>query len=157
MKNKEALDRFWALYLDSLPEADRPQGGWADAWGFGNSPDMADLLLGYVLSGEKTATSALKWSYEADEESLPEKGEFHLLLDGSGEPRAVIKITEVLVRPFRAVDEEIAFEEGEGDRSLSYWRQGHWHFFEQECRTIGQKPSWDMEIVSERFKLVYSR
>jgi len=155
MRTQEALERFWKSFLDTLPAGERPARGWADAWSFGNSPEMADELLALVLQGEKTATSGLKWSYEAEDDALPEAGQYHILLDGGGMPRAVIEIVEVRVQPFRAVEEEIAFEEGEGDRSLSFWRQGHWRFFAQECRLIERTPSWDMEIVSERFRLAF--
>jgi hypothetical protein len=32
----------------------------------------------------------------------------------------------------------------------------HWEFFAGECQTIGRAPSFDMEVICEIFKLVYS-
>jgi uncharacterized protein YhfF len=49
-------------------------------------------------------------------------------VDGSGVPVAVIEIVEVFIAPFNEVSEHFAYEEGEGDRSLAYWRQAHRNF-----------------------------
>ncbi|TFH31677.1 MAG: ASCH domain-containing protein, partial [Anaerolineales bacterium] len=53
------------------------------------------------------------------------------------------------------VDEEQAYLEGEGDRSLAYWRDVHWNFFSRECAQIGREPSEHMPVLCERFKLVF--
>jgi uncharacterized protein YhfF len=36
-----------------------------------------------------------------------------------------LETVEVARRPFGDVDADFAYEEGEGDRSLSYWREAH--------------------------------
>ena len=56
------------------------------------------------------------------------------MLDGRGQPRCVIETTEVTYRRFGEVDAAFAYEEGEGDRSLAYWRNAHRRLF----RTAGQ-------------------
>ena len=48
-------------------------------------------------------------------------------------------------------------EEGEGDRSLEYWRQAHWNYFSPICTALGREASEDMPLVCERFRLVYRR
>ena len=155
MGRAEREEELWNDFLATLPAEQHPNNPRVNAWAFGSSSDMADHLLERALSGEKIATSGLVWSYEAEGEAIPAHGDFSVLLDGAGNPGAVIETLEVHVQPFRLVGENIAFDEGEGDRSLSFWRAVHWHFFAKECMDIGKEPDWDMKIVSEYFRLVY--
>jgi uncharacterized protein YhfF len=124
------------------------------AWSFGAEPAEADELLSLVLSGTKTATSSALWDYEDDGEPLPERGSLSILLDGSGHPRALVEATDVRVVPFDEVDDEHAFLEGEGDRSLAQWRIAHERFFTRVASgERGFRP--DMPVVLERFRVVY--
>jgi uncharacterized protein YhfF len=76
-------------------------------------------------------------------------------LDGQGQPVCIIQTTQVEIKPFNQVDADFAAAEGEGDRSLAYWRDVHWRFFSRECQTIGREPSLTIPVVCERFRLVY--
>jgi uncharacterized protein YhfF len=71
------------------------------------------------------------------------------VLDGRGEPRCVIETTEVTYRRFNEVDASFARDEGEGDRSLAYWRDAHRAYFGRLGRL-----SEDMKLMCERFRLV---
>jgi uncharacterized protein YhfF len=71
------------------------------------------------------------------------------VLDGRGKPRCVIESTEVTYRRFGEVDATFAFEEGEGDRSLDYWRNAHRIYFGRQG-----KFREDMMLMCERFRLV---
>jgi uncharacterized protein YhfF len=53
------------------------------------------------------------------------------------------------------VDEEFAYSEGEGDRSLEYWRKAHIRYFKRVLSKIKKEFSEEMPIVCERFKVVY--
>ena len=57
--------------------------------------------------------------------------------------------------PFNEVDAEFAFDEGEGDQSLDYWRTVHWDYFSRRCAKIGKEPSLEMPVNCERFELLY--
>jgi uncharacterized protein YhfF len=124
------------------------------AFSFGSTPESADELLHLVLDGTKTATAGALWDFEDEGEALPEVGSLSILVDGRGHPRALITITDVEVLPFDQVGEEHAFLEGEGDRSLTYWREVHERFF-AEVATHGRGFQPDMPVVLERFKVVY--
>jgi uncharacterized protein YhfF len=124
------------------------------AFGFGSSPKQADKLGKLVREGKKRATAGLAWSYDVEKEARPQPGDVWIVLDGGGKPAAVIETAEVEVVPFRAVPAEFAALEGEGDKSLEYWRKVHWKFFRKECRRIGREPSDSMPVVCERFRLV---
>ena len=124
------------------------------AWSFGATPEQADELLALVLNGTKTATASAGWDYEAEGESLPQAGTLGIILDGRGHPRALIETTAVETVPFDEVDEEHAFLEGEGDRSLAHWREVHKRFFTENAgHDRGFTP--DMPVVLERFRVVF--
>jgi uncharacterized protein YhfF len=114
------------------------------AFAFGDSPALADELLGLVMKGVKTATCSTE-----DEPNISVPGERWVVLDGRGEPRCVIESIEVSFRRFGEVSADFAYEEGEGDRSLAYWREAHRRYFGR----LG-KFSEDMMLMCERFRLV---
>jgi uncharacterized protein YhfF len=114
------------------------------SFAFGDSPRLADELLVLVLKGIKTATCSTE-----DEPNTSTPGERWIVLDGSGMPRCVIESTEVTYRRYGEVDAAFAHDEGEGDRSLAYWRQAHRNYFSRLGRF-----SEDMMLMCERFRLV---
>ncbi|MEX0428870.1 ASCH domain-containing protein [Nocardioides sp. DS6] len=126
------------------------------AWSFGGTATQADELLALVLEGTKTATASALWDYEAAGEPVPSVGGLGIVLDGGGHPRALLATTRVDVVPFDEVGEEHAFLEGEGDRSLRYWREVHERFFTTYA-AHGRGFSPTMPVVLERFAVLYQR
>jgi uncharacterized protein YhfF len=125
---------------DAVPEKYRSLRSFA----FGDGPRLADELLELVMNGVKTATCSTE-----DEPNTSTPGECWIVLDGQGTPRCVIKTLEVTYRRFGEVDAAFAYEEGEGDRSLRYWRDAHRSYFGRQG-----KFSEDMMLMCERFRLV---
>lgn len=125
--------------------------GEYEAWAFGGNPDV---LAELVKNGIKTATSSAYCFYEAEGEPLPRPGDYSIILDTDDNAICIIRTTKVYVTPFDQVPEEHAFKEGEGDRSLKYWRKVHEEFFADELRTIGQEFDTQMEVVCEEFEIV---
>lgn len=121
----------------------------AVTFSFGDSPEMADALLALVIAGTKTATCGALRDFQEGGEAMPVVGRRDVVLDGRGRRAAVIETVEVTTRRFDEVDERFAFDEGEGDRTLADWREGHRRYFE---RNGGFSP--EMELVCERFRLV---
>jgi uncharacterized protein YhfF len=112
--------------------------------------------FGCQVSGSlSTATCSALWELEAEGEPVPRPGEVSIVLDGTGEPLCIIETTEVEVRRFDEVDEAFARDEGEGDRSLAYWREAHRGFFSRTLPGIGRRFSEDMPLVCERFRVIY--
>jgi uncharacterized protein YhfF len=150
-----AHEAFWQAYLAALPpDAVRPAQRPA-AWYFCDNEADANELGALVVAGTKTATASLLWVYEAEGEPVPQVGELSLITDWDGAPLCLIETTEIMVRPFDAVEPQFACDEGEGDRTLAYWREVHWRFFSRECATIGRTPDETMPVVCERFRVVY--
>ena len=123
-----------------------------DAWAFGDQPDVLAQL---VLDGVKTATSSLHLFYELEAEPLPEAGQYSVILNEREEAVCVIRNTKVAVVPFDRVTEEQAWREGEGDRSLAYWRKVHEEFFTKELLAEGRRFSPSLDVVCEEFRRVY--
>ena len=114
------------------------------SFAFGDGPELADELLGLVMKGIKTATCSTE-----HEPNTSTPGERWIVLDGRGEARCVIETTEVTYRRYNEVDAAFAHDEGEGDRSLAYWRSAHRNYFGRRG-----KFSEDMMLMCERFRLV---
>lgn len=150
-KSKAFLDNFLAL----LPLEDQAHSTTYDAYYFCADEENANLCAELVLQGEKRATAGLLWSYEADNEDLPVIGGLSVITNWDGEPKCIIETTSVEVQPFNQVSAEFAFDEGEGDKTLKFWRRVHWDFFSRECADIGKEPVEDMLVVLEKFKLIY--
>jgi uncharacterized protein YhfF len=128
-----------------------PPAAWRglDRFAFGDTPEMADDLLALVLEGTKTATCSALSEYAAEGEPIVQVGERSVVLDGRGRPACVIEICEVAIQRFGEVDAAFARDEGEGDRSLAYWRREHERYF----RKYGLF-SEDMLLFCERFRVV---
>ena len=128
-------------------------GDEIDAWAFGAE---ADLLAQLVLGGVKTATASAYDLYEADNEPLPQAGSYDVILDSHDEAVCIIEITKVSIVPFKEVSANHAFKEGEGDRTLTWWRSVHWQLFTQWFADCGLVFTEDSPIVLEEFRLVYA-
>jgi uncharacterized protein YhfF len=121
-----------------------PSMNWREleTFSFGDNPALADQLLALVLEGKKRATC---W---AASEGLKGAavGKSMVALDSKGRPRVVLTTRELVQRRFDDVDEQFAYDEGERDRSLSYWREAHTRYF---ARLGLFEP--DMMLWCERF------
>jgi len=125
------------------------------AWSFGDDARLADELLGLVLAGRKTGTSTALAEFTSADEPLPRVGDVSIVLDSAGDPRALLRTTEIAVVPFDQVGAEHAAAEGEDDLSLESWRREHEVYWR---RVLGDEGfSATMDVVTERFELVYPK
>jgi uncharacterized protein YhfF len=115
-----------------------------ETFSFGDNPALADELAALVLEGKKRATC---WA--VCEGLLTTVGKRMVMLDGSGRPRAVLETVELSQCRFDDVDEQFAFDEGEGDRTLAFWRKAHRAYFSRR----GQFEE-NMLLWCERFRIV---
>lgn len=142
---------FWTRFKAETGEtADGPR--FVDA--FGDSPELMDDLLGFVLSGRKRATASLARWY--DEKSLPRAGDLSLILDGSGAPACVIRTTAVRIGPVSSVTDEDAFEEGEYEATRDRWLSDHRAFWAREAERGGFAYCDELDVVFERFTLIWA-
>ena len=126
-----------------------------DAYYYGY-PEAADEILAALLRGDKRATTGLRCLYELEQEPLPKVGQYSVILDSKGLPHCITRIINIEITKFRDISEEYAFIEGEGDKSLKYWKDAHREVFTRECREdAGIEFNEDMECVCEYFEVVY--
>ncbi|HUN21519.1 MAG TPA: ASCH domain-containing protein [Anaerolineales bacterium] len=151
----DKISHFWNTFLKSLPDGEELT--YASQFAFGDSPQLADTLAQLVLVGKKTATCDSLWAYQANGESLPQAGSFHILLDGAQKPLAVLQTTQVEICNFDEVSADFAANEGEDDCTLESWRREHWKYFSRTLPALGYEPSPNMPLVCERFQVVYAQ
>jgi uncharacterized protein YhfF len=128
---------------------------YKEAFAFGDSKEMADDLAQLVINGQKQATTSALALLELDKEPLPQIGDYSIVLNADEKPLAIIKTTKVDILPFNKVTAEYAEKEGEGDKSLSYWREGHNAFFTREYKRYGLEFNEDAPVVCEEFECIY--
>ncbi len=122
---------------------------------FGDSPELIEDLAALIVAGPKRATTSLARWYREGGEAMPMVGGFGVVVGGNGTARCVVRTTRVEVMPFSRVDEEFAFDEGEGDRTLAWWRAAHRRFFEREAAREEFLFEDEHDVVLERFEVVW--
>lgn len=146
------VEDFWRAFCAGIRlPVDTPY----QAWYFGDTPALAHELVELVLHGPKRATAGL--SAVNDELPLvkPAPDGYSVVTELDGTPRAVIRTTLLERRRFRDVDAAFAWDEGEGDRTLEDWKDGHRRFFTREMSAVGRTFDEDMAVDLERFELLY--
>lgn len=119
-----------------------------DVFNFGgDNARVTDELLALAKEGKKTATtswpipSPLHWGV----------GDLSVILNGKGEPAAVMRTLSFVECKFKDVAEEFALAEAEGDYAA--YRQGHIWFYGQQPN--GQEFNDESMVLCERFEVVY--
>lgn len=126
-----------------------------EAWAFCGGGEVGDRLAGLVLDGIKTATASTYIAFQSENEPLPKAGDHSVILYDNGEAACIIRDVKVSVVPFDEVSERHAYLEGEGDRSLAYWRMVHEEFFTPDYEAAGMPFDRRGLIVLEEFEVVY--
>jgi len=148
-------DSIWHEYLVRHPEHRDEQ---PPVERFGDTDAMADELLDLVIAGTKRATAELVAAFELDGDDLPSVGAHWVVVDGSGGERLVLRTTDIRIGPVDGVDEQFAYDEGEGDRTRDDWLVAHRRYFERLVarRDIPAPEGVDaLACVFERFVVVW--
>ncbi|MEU5829485.1 ASCH domain-containing protein [Micromonospora tulbaghiae] len=127
-----------------------PRIGGLRALALGTPGELRTRLNTLVLSGVKTATAGLVQEYDDENEELEYVGERLVLVDDNDALVGVVEVTGVEVVRFADVPWDFARAEGEGDRSIEEWREGHGAYWARQ----GTPVSDDTRIVCLRFRLV---
>ena len=154
MNESPKVKEFWQKFCasgDINPETPY------QVWYFGNTSEMARELAELVLQGKKTATASLVEFNKLHPEIAPFEGCYNVVTDFEGNPQCVIQTTEIRHLPFTEVDAQFAFDEGEGDQSLEYWRDVHRAYFTKEAAENGLEFNEKSLICCERFRLLFPK
>lgn len=152
-ENKSVKD-LWNSYLDENPkiDSDTPYTSWY----FCDNEKSANELLKLVLNGEKKGTTSLNKSYEPNEEK-PKVNDYSIITNFYGEAKCIIKTMKIKKLPFDEVTEEMAYLEGEGNKTLDYWRKVHRNFFSDYCNSVGKIFSEKNLVIYEHFEVIYKK
>lgn len=146
----DEIKTFWNNFIQENPQLKYLEDSKIDAWSFGNTPEMADELVSLVMEGKKTATCSLLRAYQGYEDEIPRVGVYSLICDGREKPMCIVFYTDTFICKFNEISERHAYEEGEGDRTIDYWKKVHLKFF----TSYGDFHE-DENLLCERFKVVY--
>ncbi|MCF9327742.1 ASCH domain-containing protein [Vibrio parahaemolyticus] len=133
-KAKNYLNR----YLDSLSPEQKSAIPSVSADYYCADEYNANVCAELVRIGQKTASCSMELWYREH-----------------GEPVCVIQMTDVSTCRYDEVTAEFAYAEGEGDRTLNWWRDAHAAFFKAECDELNIDWHEQRLLVLERFKVVY--
>ena len=152
---EEKAQNYLNQYLQSLTDSDRKKYQSYSADYFCADEYNANLCADLIRIGQKTASCSLKYWYQFDNEPMPEVGHLMVVTDWNSNPICIIEINSVKECKYCDVSEQFAYLEGEGDRSLKWWRKAHWEFFAKECKELSIEPNEDMMLVLEQFHVVH--
>ncbi|WP_273568910.1 ASCH domain-containing protein [Maribacter halichondriae] len=124
---------------------------------FGDNQADADTCVNLVKKGIKKATSDSLLGLQYRKERLPKIGDYTVVTDWEGKAQCIIETKKVILKPFFSIDDEYAKLEGEGDKSLKYWKEVHWDYYTRELEAFGRVPRESMIIVCQEFEKVFER
>lgn len=151
-KNHNSVERFWNDYLNenSYKKKEVPLSFY-----FCDNKKDADQCAELVVKGIKQATATSLWWFKKNNTPFPRVGDKYIITDWDGNPRAIIENIEVKQAPFNKITPEFAEIEGEGDKSLVYWKKVHEAYYKREMKTYFEDFDENMIIVCEYFKKIF--
>ena len=152
MDNASARN-MWGDYLDKHLEdafVDAPK-----TIHFCDNEKDANECVDLVLKNIKKATSPSLLGLQLRNEPLPKIGDFLVITDWGGKAKCIVKTTAVKLKPMFSIDETYARKEGEGDKSLAYWKKTHWEYYTRELSEFDREPRESMIVVCQEFEKVF--
>ena len=154
MENASARS-LWGDFLDAnLEFANRPA---PKVIHFCDNEKDANTCVDLVCKDIKRATSHSLLGLQLRKEPLPKIDDFIVVTDWQGKAKCIVRTTSVKLVPYFAIHAEHARLEGEGDKSLAYWKKVHWDYYTRELAPFGKIPRESMIIVFERFEKLFQR
>ncbi|WMJ82236.1 ASCH domain-containing protein [Clostridium sp. MB40-C1] len=150
-----SVKKMWEDYLTSIGESIIKTNKKYTSWHFCSDEKSANELARLVKEGVKRGTTSLYYLYEVENEKIPMADEYSVITNWSGIAECIIRTKKVRVLPFKDINEELAEIEGEGDKSLEYWKKAHIDVFIEELKELGMEFTSDMMVVFEEFEVVY--
>jgi uncharacterized protein YhfF len=147
----ESVKGFWDAYVASA------RVGHAEfvVLRFGDGAELADELAAQVVAGTKRGMTSLLRDVTESGEPMLRPGVFCVVVDGKNAPRCIVQILHVEIRPLRDVDEDFAWDDGGGDRSLEWWRSAHLRYFKRQGDREGFAVDDLTLVVLGRFAVVW--
>jgi len=145
-----SVQKLWARYRAENSDA---QEGLPPIFHFCDNQADADICAQLVREGTKRATACSLAELELESSPIPQADDLAIVTNWDGEAQAVIRTQSVDLRPFKDVDEDFAATEGEGDKSLAFWREVHEAYYRRVLAGSAYEFSEDLMIACERFEV----
>lgn len=153
-ENNTSVVKLWNSFLKNHPSNKIREV--PESFYFCDNEKDANECAELVEKGIKQATATSLWWYEKNNENLPKIGDQYVITDWKGNAKAVIETTKVEQVPYNEITAEFAEIEGEGDKSLRYWKEVHEAYYKREMEPLGDSFSEEMIIVCEHFKTIFT-
>ncbi|WP_299835235.1 ASCH domain-containing protein [uncultured Tenacibaculum sp.] len=152
-KNHKSAEVLWRNFL--IENTNNRRKETPLSFYFCDNKKDANECAELVVKGIKKATATSLWWYKKNNEQLPKVGDQYIVTDWNGNAKAIIETTKVEQVPYNKITPEFAKTEGEGDKSLDYWKRVHEAYYKREMEPHGDKFDENMIIVCEYFKTIY--
>jgi uncharacterized protein YhfF len=120
----------------------------------GADPEMVERILSVISGGEKTMTFSLPWLADEEDRKPPTPGRLIALLDATGTPRLLLRLTAVRERRFGEVGADDLAREGVPMRDPEAWRELHEWVWNARLNPLGKEVSSDMPVWAEYFERI---
>ena len=151
--SSKSVQNLWKRFIEAYPAYTNhkmPHSG-----NFGDNEKDAAQLANLVKQGIKRATSHSLLGLQYRKDPLPKIDDLFIVTDWLDNAQCIVKTTSVKLIPFFAIHAEHARMEGEGDKSLDYWKKVHWEYYTRELEAFGRVPRDGMIVVFERFEKIF--
>ena len=152
MENTSARN-MWGDYLDKHLEDAFHEA--PEVMHFCDNETDANNCAELVKNGIKKATTDSLLGLQYRNEPLPKIGDFKVVTNWKGEAQCIIQLTSVKLKPYFSIDASYAQLEGEGDKSLEYWKKTHWDYYTRELEPFGRVPRESMILVCQEFERIF--
>lgn len=149
-----ADEHAFGFYVDAM------LGGWMpptrdlDVFHFGDGPELAATLAHLVMKSVKRGTTGWTAAAKREGSEIPRVGMISIVTDGFGHAQCAIQTERIEHLRFADVDATHAWVEGEGDRTLEDWREGHLAYFRNEAARLGLSFDDDAMLFFEHFRVL---
>lgn len=153
MENNHSAKNMWGDYLDTHLEhafAEAPK-----IIQLGETEQSINRSVKLIKEGVKKATSYSLLGLQYRKEPLPKIGDFLVITDSNDKAQCIVRTTSVKLKPFFSITADYVELEGEGDKSLDYWKKKYWDYFLHELKLFGRVPRESMIVVCQTFEKVF--
>jgi uncharacterized protein YhfF len=147
------LDAFYAAARTANRElalGDDYQVRW-----IGLDADTTRQIFELIRARDKTGTFSLPWIFERTGQPQPEVGDRLILIDMSGRPTLLVRLTQVYTTSFGRVTATDTAVDGSPVRDLAVWVPLHTQYWNELLRPFGLAVTEDMPFWVEQFELLY--
>lgn len=148
-----ALQRFWQS-ARGIPSGAVAGDGYQVRW-IGLDHDSTEQVLALIEAGDKTGTFTLPWLVAHTDQPAPRVGDCIILIDFTGRPRLLVRLTGIEEVTFGALDERHTAVDGTPVRPLMIWKPLHTRYWNPMLKPFGLQVTDAMPVLVERIELLF--